>query len=158
MKSKYLYLKIILLKFAKITNLFIIKNSRFQARPTTARPGAPRPRISQDGDDSNKNRLNSSNNKSKRNNKRGSDSDDDDFVVKENKFQEDEKQRNFKFEQELKNKRNGNGDLDENENHGALVKKILESKEQLENDLNNRDRNDFVRILEHFNYFLYLLI
>lgn len=67
---------------------------------------------------------------------------DDDFVVKENKFQ-DEENKNW---QNLDNdpRRAGNNDEDD-ENHGALVKKILESKEQLEfgSEL-NRTKGDMV--------------
>ena len=62
--------------------------------------------------------------------------------MKENKFQDDDK-KNFSLENEHK-KRNQDGE-EEDENHGALVKKILESKEQLEygSEL-NRNKGDVV--------------
>ena len=53
---------------------------------------------------------------------------DDDFVVKEQKVQEDDKK---KF-RDLNDDLNKPGGDQSNEEHGALVKKILESKEQLE--------------------------
>ncbi len=75
--------------------------------------------------------------------KAGSDSDDD-FVVKENKFQDDEK-RTFDMENELRKR---NQDEDEDENHGQLVKNILESKKQREfgSEL-NENKGDFVRFI-----------
>ena len=79
----------------------------------------------------------------------GSDSDDD-FVVKENKFQEDEK-KNFAMENELRKRANQDED-EEDENHGALVKKILESKEQLEygNEIGSKNKADLVEEIFFF--------
>lgn len=75
----------------------------------------------------------------------GESDDDDDFVVKENKFQEDENTRNWQRDMDNESKKkSGDNDQDE-ENHGALVKKILESKEQLEHGSElNRDKGDLV--------------
>lgn len=63
----------------------------------------------------------------------GADSDSDDFVVKENRFQEDEDVRVAGGGvDKLTIRRDGEADEDENNQHGALVQKILESKEQLD--------------------------
>ena len=76
------------------------------------------------------------------------DSDSEDFVVQENKFQEED---NIKMRQHQQTRRkemgenNDNDDEDDDDGmnkekeggkdqHGALVKKILESKEQLEHE------------------------
>lgn len=76
-------------------------------------------------------------------------SDSDDFVVQENKFQEDETGKKF-GSSDVQVKRFG--DEDEDDNHGALVKKILESKEQLEYGQDaNRSKTDYVTLL--FNPF-----
>ena len=80
----------------------------------------------------------------------GDSDDDEDFVVKENKFQEDENKKNWQSEMENEAKTKAGNDDEEDENHGALVKKILESKEQLEHGSElNRDKNDLVS----YNYY-----
>ena len=85
----------------------------------------------------------------------GDSDDDDDFVVKENKFQ-DEENRNW---QNLDNDpRKKTNDEDQDGNHGALVKKILESKEQLEygNELNRN--KDLVNLYFISICFLFLIL
>jgi hypothetical protein len=71
-------------------------------------------------------------------------------VVKENKFQEEEAaNKNWQMENDARKKAaGGNDDDDEEANHGALVKKILESKEQLEHGSElNREKGDMVNFL-----------
>ena len=65
---------------------------------------------------------------------------DDDFVVKEQKVQEDETKKKYN------DMRTDNDDLNgvSNQEHGALVKKILESKEQLEYGSELNKNKDFV--------------
>lgn len=83
----------------------------------------------------------------------GADSDSDDFVVKENKFQEDEANNTLNRREENRRRFAGDdGEADDGEDaqHGALVKKILESKEQLEFG-NDPNRNREVTINRHIN-------
>lgn len=92
-------------------------------------------------------RLNNSLRKSSGNNQATdrdqADSDSDDFMVKVNKFQEDEVDMSRRGINSGPNRMViGDDDEQEDDQHGALVKKILESKEQLElgNDPNrNRE-------------------
>ena len=65
---------------------------------------------------------------------------DDDFVVKEQKVQEDETKKKYN------DMRADNDDFNAgaNQEHGALVKKILESKEQLEYGSELNKNKDFV--------------
>jgi hypothetical protein len=78
---------------------------------------------------------------------------DDDFVVKEQKIQEDENKKKFKDlndEEDFNNKMNSSNKNDQNneQEHGALVKKILESKEQLEYGSELNRQKDFVNFFK----------
>lgn len=64
------------------------------------------------------------------------DSDSDDFMVKVNKFQEDDSGVGFQNRKVIGDE--ADDDQDGHNQHGALVKKILESKEQL--DYNERTK------------------
>ena len=77
---------------------------------------------------------------------------DDDFVVKEQKIQEDEKKKNFKDlnDEEDFNKMGTMKSDQNNQEHGALVKKILESKEQLEYGSELNRQKDFVSFKKRF--------
>ena len=74
---------------------------------------------------------------------------DDDFVVKEQKIQEDENKKKFKDmnDEEDFNKIGTSKSDQNNQEHGALVKKILESKEQLEYGSELNRQKDFVIII-----------
>jgi hypothetical protein len=75
---------------------------------------------------------------------------DDDFVVKEQNIQESDLQNKFYKNEDDDDNLNGtkNKDLEKDgEEHGGLVKKILESKEQMEHGSDmNRSRADFVSL------------
>lgn len=64
------------------------------------------------------------------------DSDSDDFMVKVNKFQEEDSGAGFQNRKVIGDE--AEDDQDGQNQHGALVKKILESKEQL--DYNERTK------------------
>ena len=70
---------------------------------------------------------------------------DDDFVVKEQKVQDDDKKK-FRELNDDEFRKPG-GEDESNEEHGALVKKILESKEQLEYGSELNRQKDFVAFL-----------
>ena len=62
-------------------------------------------------------------------------------MVKEQKVQEDEKKQKF---HDMNNENDLKSGQDTNQEHGALVKKILESKEQLEYGSELNRNNDHV--------------
>lgn len=74
---------------------------------------------------------------------------DDDFVVKEQKVQEDDKKK-YTREHEREDDFNQLNAGDPDQAHGALVKKILESKEQLQGGSELNRNNDFVSNLTNF--------
>lgn len=131
-------------------------NQRFQAdsedrglRPTTARPGAPRPRLRNEPEEPIQSKINTSS-KAKSTLIVNSDSDDD-FVVKEQKIQEDENKKKFKDlnDEEDFNKIGSSKNDQNNQEHGALVKKILESKEQLEYGSELNRQKDFKPMVQN---------
>jgi len=69
---------------------------------------------------------------------------DDDFVVKEQKVQEDERKQKYN---DLSLGKDLKGAQEGDQEHGALVKKILESKEQLEYGSELNRNQDFVCFL-----------
>jgi hypothetical protein len=127
----------------------VSKSAKNIPRPTTARPSAPRKRQTAENDDITQPKSNGS--------KKGAstlivdkDSDsDDDFVVKEQKLLDEQ--------QKFTNDKIDDADMfvdGKNAQHGALVKKILESKEQLENGSMLNKKTEIVSLIYVLNNFL----
>ncbi len=121
---------------------------RSSLRPTTARPGAPRPKLINEPEEAAHSKIHTCS-KAKSTLIVNSDSDDD-FVVKEQKVQEDER-RQQKYDEVGMGMGMGGGEVrggeegaDGQGGHGALVKKILESKEQLEYGSELKRNQEFV--------------
>ena len=83
-------------------------------------------------------------------------------MVKEQKIQEDENKKKFKDlnDEEDFNKIGTSKSDQNNQEHGALVKKILESKEQLEYGSELNRQKDFVIIINIYidNFFVFFKI